>query len=307
MSSHFGQTRLRARSTRSCGSRSMLTSHSPADSCGSSTCCSSKASNQMPPQPARQTSTVSLPMVTELSGLKQAGHFIASGGAEDYFRRRRWSGLKPAFRSAAFMPLRRRSRRLRRTRTDYSRKLVSAIGLIEIVGRTAPRGPRRRELFQLNRRRDLFRHGVRFIGENDLDGVEAVGAPVVFLEQPGPDKLGYGLAALFAHQREVSSVIGILRECRGDVLLQFRLLFAGIEAAPARLRLFFHFVGVDRRRQAGPDQRGDNNAGLAGNIQSPRLRQPQVVTVCHRHADFGHGFAEIKFVPEYAFFILGPE
>src|ERR1700675_1200120 len=49
---------------------------SPADSQGSSTFLSSNRSNQMPPQPPVQTSTVISPAIILLSSFSHAGHFI---------------------------------------------------------------------------------------------------------------------------------------------------------------------------------------------------------------------------------------
>ena len=71
-----GHSRLRDGSTVMRSSRRMSSRYSPAVSLSSSTFCSSKASNQIPPQPPWQASTTRLPTCSSLSSLKQAGHLI---------------------------------------------------------------------------------------------------------------------------------------------------------------------------------------------------------------------------------------
>src|ERR1039457_5261013 len=71
-----GHSRLRDGSKANRSLRWMCSSGSPAASSCSSTFCSSKASNQIPPQPPWQTSTTREPTCNWVSSLKQAGHFI---------------------------------------------------------------------------------------------------------------------------------------------------------------------------------------------------------------------------------------
>src|SRR5207248_6381410 len=133
---------------------------------------SSKASNQMPPQPLRQASTVNLPMVTEVRVLKHAGQIMIV----------RTSGC----------------------RIEYSRAALC-----------------RRGLFQLNRRGNALWQRVGFVGENDLDGVETVGAPLVFLEQPRFDKLGHRLPARVTDEGKMPGVGGVARQRRRDAFFEF--------------------------------------------------------------------------------------
>ena len=76
MPAQRGHSRLRALSKIKRSSRSTFSKDSPAVSRSSSSFCSSKASNQIPPQPPWQTSTVRSPAWNPVSSLKQAGHFI---------------------------------------------------------------------------------------------------------------------------------------------------------------------------------------------------------------------------------------
>src|ERR1051326_4859640 len=76
------------------------------------------------------------------------------------------------------------------------------------------------ESSQLDGGHGLLRDGVRFVGEDDFDGVEAVAAPLVFLEEPRLDKLGDGFPALLADQSQVFRVRGIGGQGRRGALLQ---------------------------------------------------------------------------------------
>ena len=51
--------------------------------------------------------------------------------------------------------------------------------------------------------------GFRFIGEDDADGSESVGAPVVFFEQPFFYKIGNRAAGGFVHLAHVVFLLGV--------------------------------------------------------------------------------------------------
>src|SRR5688572_571923 len=89
MFGHFGQFRRRCVSTSMLSSRPTCSSAPPSNSWGSSTFFSSKLSNQMPPQPPWQTSTVSCPTVTCVNVLSQAGQIMLSSNSS---RHARWQG-----------------------------------------------------------------------------------------------------------------------------------------------------------------------------------------------------------------------
>ena len=64
---------------------------------------------------------------------------------------------------------------------------------------------------------------------------------------------------------------------------------------------------MNRRRQARADRGREDDAGLARNVELPRVGQAQVIAIRHRHADFGNGFAEVKLFPQNAFLVFGTE